>query len=151
MKLIDTLSSIFLILVGGGFCLSSLKLGLGRMSAPGPGLIPFATGGLIIILSLGVIVETHLRSKDEVEVKLFRGKRMGVIISVFLSLFLYILLLNLIGFYISTFLLLLFLFKISEKQSWGFAIGASLLTTIFTFLLFDYLLNLSFPKGLLGI
>lgn len=115
MKVIDTLSNIFLILVGGGFCLSSLKLSLGRMSAHGPNLIPFGTGALIIILSIGVIIETNLRSKDEIKAKLFRGKRMHVIIPVFLSLFLYIVLLNLIGFYISTFLL--FLFKISEEQS----------------------------------
>lgn len=150
MKTIDNLSSLFLILIGVVFCLSSFSIGIGRINAPGPGLIPFGTGGLLILFSLGTIIETHFNMKVEGKTSLFSGRRWGIVLTVLLSLFLYALVLDILGFIVTTFLTMAVLFKVSEKQSWKLALGASALTTAFTYFLFDYLLKCSFPRGFLG-
>jgi len=150
MKTIDSLSSLFLILIGVVFCLSSFSIGIGRINAPGPGLIPFGTGGLLILFSLGTIIETHFNTEVEGKTSLFSGRRWGIVLTVLLSLFIYALVLDILGFIVTTFLTMAVLFKISEKQSWKLALGASALTTAFTYFLFDYLLKCSFPRGFLG-
>lgn len=150
MKTMDTFSSLFLILIGAIFCLSSFDLGIGRINAPGPGLIPFGTGGLLILFSIGTIFEAHFGRKLEGKASLFSGRRWGVVLSVLISLFLYAFVLDILGFIMTTFLTMAVLFKISERQSWKIALGASVLTTAFTYFLFDYLLKCSFPRGFLG-
>ena len=150
MKTIETFSSLFLILIGILFCLSSFNLGIGRINAPGPGLIPFGTGALLILFSLGTIIEAYFGRKVKTKASLFSGRRWKVVLSVLVSLFLYALVLDILGFIMTTFLIMAVLFKISEKQTWKIALGASALTTAFTYFLFDYLLNCSFPRGFLG-
>jgi hypothetical protein len=46
--------------------------------------------------------------------------------------------------------MLTFLFKISEGQRWKVALGASIITMAFTYCLFDYFLQISFPRGFFG-
>jgi putative tricarboxylic transport membrane protein len=150
MKKIDIFSSLFLILLGGVFCFYSLRLGIGKINAPGPGLIPFGTGAFLILLSLGTILEAHYGSKAKNETRLFRGKRVGIVIGVQLSLFAYVFLLNTLGFIIATFLLMTILFRISEKPSWPKVLFSSAITTGFSFFLFDYVLECGFPRGILG-
>jgi putative tricarboxylic transport membrane protein len=150
MKTIEIVSSLFLILIGAVFCLSSFDLGIGRINAPGPGLIPLGTGGLLILFSIGSIFEAYFGRKFEGKASLFRGRRWGVVLYVLISLFLYAFILDILGFIVTTFLTMVVLFKISERQSWRMALGTSALTTGFTYLLFDYLLKCSFPRGFLG-
>lgn len=149
MKTIDALSGLFLVMVGMVFCLASLDLGIGRINAPGPGLVPFGTGVLLIVFSVGTIFEARLSKTDRTP--LFRGKRWGVVLSVLASLFLYALALDTLGFIVTTFLIMTLLYKISERQSWKMALGASVTTTAFAYFLFDYLLKCSFPRGFLGL
>jgi putative tricarboxylic transport membrane protein len=150
MKKIDIFSSLFLILLGGVFCVASLNLGIGKINAPGPGLIPLGTGALLILFSIGTILEAHFGSKVENETQLFKGKRWTLVVWVLLCLFAYVLVLDILGFILATFLILTVLFKISEKQSWKIALFASAMTTGFSYLLFDYMLQCSFPRGFFG-
>jgi putative tricarboxylic transport membrane protein len=150
MKTIDTFSSLFLILLGILFSVGSFRLGIGAVNAPGPGLIPLGTGALLILFSLATIVEARLGKRVEEKDPLFKGKRWGVALSVLIALFAYVLVLDILGFMITTFLTMTILFKISEKQKWKTALGVSGLTTASAYFLFDYLLKCSFPRGFLG-
>lgn len=150
MKKIDIFSSLFLILLGGVFCVSSLDLGIGKINAPGPGLIPLGTGALLILFSIGTIFEAHFRRQVENEPQLFQGKRWRVVVWVLFCLFAYVLVLDILGFILATFLILTVLFKISEKQSWKIALAAAATTTGFSYFIFDYMLQCTFPRGLLG-
>ena len=151
MKTGELLSSILLILVGGSFCHSSLHIGIGSINAPGPGLIPFGTGVLLILFSMGTIVEILIarRAKGKGDNGLFAGRRWGVVATVLISLFVYALILDFLGFLIATFLVLTLLFKISERQSWKGAAGIAALTTTCTYLLFARALQVSLPSGIL--
>jgi putative tricarboxylic transport membrane protein len=150
MKKIDIFSSLFLILFGAVFCVSSLRLGIGRIHAPGPGLIPFGTGALLILLSIGTILEACTGSRGEEHTSLFQGKRLGVVVWVQVCLFAYVLVLDILGFILATFLIMVVLFRISEKQSWKMVLLASAITTCFSYFLFDYVLECGFPRGVLG-
>ena len=151
MKTGELLSSLLLILFGALFCRSSLHIGIGSISAPGPGLIPFGTGGLLILFSMGTIVEVLVTKQPEKgdRAPLFSGRRWGVILAVLASLFAYALVLNFLGFLLATFLVLALLFKIPEQQSWKGALGIAALTTVCTYALFGYALKCSLPSGIL--
>ena len=151
MKTGDLLPSLLLILFGALFCRSSLLIGIGSIGAPGPGLIPFGTGALLILFSLGTIVEMIVTRRTEAgsSTPLFTGKRWGVVLAVLASLFAYALVLNFLGFLAATFLVLTLLFKIPAQQSWKGALGAAALTTASTYALFAYALQCSLPSGIL--
>jgi hypothetical protein len=152
-KKLDTLSSLVLILFGLVFCYASTRIGLGRIHAPGSGLIPLGTGALLILFAMGTIVEAHFgggTAEAETKEPLFSGKRWGVALSVLISLFVYALVLNVLGFILTTFLIFAFLFKVAENSNWKMALSTSALTTAFTYFLFDYLLQCNFPRGFLG-
>ncbi len=152
MKTGDVLSSLLLIVVGILFCRSSLHIGIGSINAPGPGLIPFGTGGLLILFSLGTIAEALLTKRVEAEGShpLFKGRRSGVILAVLASLFAYALVLDYLGFLPATFLVLALLFKVPAHQSWRGALGGAALTTACTYALFAWALQCSLPSGVLA-
>ena len=151
MKTGDLLPSLLLILFGALFCRSSLHIGIGSIGAPGPGLIPFGTGALLILFSFGTIVEVIVTKRAETggSTPLFTGRRWGVVLAVLGSLFAYALVLNFLGFLATTFLVLTLLFKIPGQQSWKGALGAAALTTACTYALFVYALQCSLPSGIL--
>jgi len=151
VKIGELLSSLLLILVGTFFCYSSLHIGIGSINAPGPGLIPFGTGGLLILFSMGTIVEVLLAKRAEADGSnpLFKGGRLGVILAVLVALFAYALVLHFLGFLLATFLVLTLLFRIPEQQGWKGAIGIAALTTACTYALFGYALQCSLPPGIL--
>ena len=56
-----------------------------------------------------------------------------------------------LGFILSTFLLLVFLFKAVEPQRWSVAILGSIITTVTAYGIFQVWLGSQLPAGLLGI
>ena len=150
MKILAFMPSVVLTLIGLLFCLFSLKLGLGSVTAPGPGFVPFLAGGLLIVLTIAALLEGRPETRMKSWSQLFGGERWRVVLGILGSLFLYALVMDVLGFILSTFLMLLFLFKISEGQRWKVAIGASIITMVLTYFLFDYFLQISFPRGFLG-
>jgi hypothetical protein len=55
-----------------------------------------------------------------------------------------------LGFLLSTFFLLLFLFRMLEPQRWRVVILMTVLTVTLCYVLFGVFLELRFPGGLLG-
>lgn len=149
MKILELGFNLALILIGGAFCISSVTLGLGKVNDPGPGLIPLGTGGLLVLFSLAAIAESALE-KGKVREPLFRGRRWLLILGLLASIFVYALVLQILGFLPATFLLLVGLFRASGVESSKGAVAASLTTTGLAYLLFDILFQCNFPKGLFG-
>jgi putative tricarboxylic transport membrane protein len=136
-------------LVGTLFCVSALRLGIAAPSAPGPGLIPFGAAALLVLFSLGTIAEALFTSKREEALPAIISRRSWAVFTVLVVLFLYALFMPRLGFVVATFLALACLFRLSEGQTWKRAIGASLFTTLLTYLLFSRLLGVGLPQGLL--
>lgn len=151
VKIIQLIPSLIIIVISIIFCSSSLKMGLGGFSDPGPGLIPFITGGFLIILSLSRIIEAYIWEKSRTKIRIFEGGRRKIVLEVLLSFIGYYIGLNILGFILSTFLLLIFLFKISGEQTWKTVLITSAITIMAAYCLFVYALGIIFPVGFLGI
>ena len=65
-------------------------------------------------------------------------------------LFLYTALLQVLGFILGTFMLLLFLFRVVEPVGWKTVFIVTVLTMGGTYLLFGVLIESTLPKGFLG-
>jgi putative tricarboxylic transport membrane protein len=153
MKTPETIISLVLISTGLLFCFFSLRVGIGRINNPGPGFIPLISGCVLIVLSVcTMLFEGKPGRKEQSEPKTFKGMGSSLLlpVSVLCSLLVYALVLEILGFVLSTFLFLTFLFMTSKKRNWKVALGASILITVCTCLLFGYLLDVELPQGFLG-
>jgi len=66
-----------------------------------------------------------------------------------LALLVYVLTFTYFGFLISTFMMLLFLFKAIEHQKWSVAVLEAILASIISFLVFGLWLDVQFPRGII--
>jgi hypothetical protein len=72
------------------------------------------------------------------------------VLFVLLVLTIYARVMPVLGYLISTFLLMSLLFWILERKRIGFVLLYALLATLFTYLVFSKWLNCQFPHGLFG-
>jgi len=147
----DKYIAFFWILVGLVICYKSYHLELGKLYRPGPGFMPFIAGGMLGVLGLILLFSTHFQkegkeTKKEDQVSF----RFHPLILILLILIAYSIMLNWIGYMISTFFLMLSLFSFgSKKRKWWLIVGGALLVTLISYLVFDVWLKCSFPKGIL--
>ncbi len=144
--------SIFWVTIGIYVAIHAYHLGLGRLRHPGPGFIFFWAGFLLIILGAIDLARTFLwKSKKETEKNsVWLGIRWQKITLVVVVLSAYVYSLNMFGFLLPTFLLLVFLFKAIEPTKWWIAITGSFITTLASYEIFKVWLKVPFPKGFLG-
>jgi len=130
-------------------CVESLRLKVGSLHAPGPAFLPFLAAALLGILSLISLIQTW-REKEEQEAKVWAGTPFVKLALLLAVLFLYTALLQVLGFILGTFMLLLFLFRVVEPVGWKTVFIVTVLTMGGTYLLFGVLIESTFPKGFLG-
>jgi putative tricarboxylic transport membrane protein len=127
----------------------SYRLGLGGLHNPGPGLMPFLLGCFLSAIA-GYFLLAFLSRKQTQEAAAnaeegrIHVRRLCLVLA---SLFAYALLLEPLGFLITTFLVLVILFGTLENR-WSTMLIASLLTALIAYFLFRYL-GVQFPKGIL--
>ena len=145
-------SSLIWVLIGIYVCFHAYILGVGTPSTPGPGFIFFIASAILIILSILDLLQNIIRnSKEKTRIRdLWSGLKSHRVVVTFAAAFAYIYCLSLFGFFISTFLLMIILFKILEPN-WLIALAMALVTCIITYVIFIYLLKTPFPTGFMGI
>ena len=130
------------------------RLGLGSISQPGPGFFPFwicaglaATSVRLMTQSLRLSPDKEATSETGAVFKLAGCLR---VFSVMAGTALFGLLLEVSGFLATTFIFMAFCWLVVDRQPFlrGFMISAIASTT--AFLLFVKVLNVHFPRGLLG-
>jgi hypothetical protein len=139
----------FWIALGLFVIILSYGLGIGGLSNPGPGLMPFALGCFLCIVSLYFLCEIVLkqgsRDKDVREKK--DRTHFGKLGLVLAALFAYPLLLEPLGFLITSFSVLFVLFR-SMSNRWFTVLLGSLFTALISYFLFTFL-GVQLPKGIL--
>ena len=144
------------LVLGAGFCIGSFRLKIGGLHNPGAGFIPFLVGTLLITLGLIMVVSNQFGPRTRMEERVGRKsgredrKHLFIPFLTLLTLVGYVILLEPLGFVLSTFFLLFLLFKISAPQTWLLPIGLSMSTVIISYLIFSVWLQSQFPKGILG-
>ena len=148
----ERMGSLFWLAVGLIILYGSYYLGLGKMREPGSGFLPFMAGCFISLMAILVLLQsfTHKKEARAKLAALWEGVnwRRPLIISLLILGF--ILTLESLGFILTSFALLLILFRWVEKFTWKKALIVPLLTLGCTYLLFNILLKVALPRGILG-
>jgi putative tricarboxylic transport membrane protein len=138
----------------GGFVFvySFLELGIGEIHNPGAGLMPFGLGILFFLLSLYKLVRRDLsgsekKNTQQGEVSIKNTPRLALSM---VAVFGYALLLETLGFLLTTFLTMVLLFRSAGYKKWMIITVYSFITVLVTYFLFTYL-GLRLPLGILRI
>jgi putative tricarboxylic transport membrane protein len=148
MKKTYRIQSLIWALFGFYIAFAGVQLKLGTPRAPKPGFLIFWMGVIIMILSAAFFLQSFSDVREEKKIR-WRGRQWRKGIVLMLVLFLYAAVFHWLGFILSTFFLLLFLFKGLEPQRWGIALLLSAVTITVCYLVFSVFLELQFPPGLL--
>jgi putative tricarboxylic transport membrane protein len=152
-KRTDQIGGLLWIGIGIALCLGSLRLGLGTLNSPEPGLFPFLTGSLLVlvgvILTVSITYQRHRSKGARPETSGIKLTHTGVV--TLILLFIYASLLGFLGFILATFLFLFGLFKIMDPRRWVTPLITSALTVTVSYLVFCVWLRINFPKGILGL
>ena len=145
--------SIFWVLVGLFFSLNAYKIGLGEFREPGPGFIFFLGGAILSLLSIINLIKAFLRKEkiSNSQINLWKGLNWAKPALILITFFGCVYFIQLLGFWLASFLLIAIAFKIVEPLNWWIAISAALLTIFLAYFVFEIWLNVPFPKGILGI
>ena len=141
--------------VGIFICVGSLRLSLGEFRNPGPGFLSFFAGLVITGLALVVHLQSRKRrprsGKEESE-PVWTNPRKGIkIVLTVAALLVYAVVMNYLGFLISTFLFLIFVLKTIEPQRWSVTLIGSLIASAAFYVIFEIGLQSQLPKGLFPI
>ena len=151
MRNTDQSSSLFWLVVAIGIVFLSRKYGVGTFHAPGPGFITFFAGLILIVLSLGLFFSNFRNQADRNNLwNLWAGLEFGKVLYVLLLLVAYVIFLKPVGFLITTFLLLVLLFRVKGSYRFKTLLLMSLLVTAGSYLVFEIWLKAQFPKGVFG-
>jgi len=150
MSKADRISGIFWFVFAVIVSIESRRMGMGTLHRPGPGFLFFWAGILLAIMSLIILMRAWITQKDAgAEGFIFGGQNVWKIVMVLVSVFLYALLMEALGFIVVTLLLFLFILGIVEKKGWVLTILTSLAVTVASYLIFETGLQSQLPKGLL--
>jgi len=148
MKTYDRGSSLFWLCYSVFIVIESLRLGIGKLHAPGTAFMAFGASGLLGILSLILFLQS-ISKKEETQIQpIFAGTLWKKAVLVLIALLIYAEVLPVAGYLISTFFLMSFLFWIVERQKVWRVLILSFLTTLITYYVFSKWLNCQFPEGL---
>ena len=151
MKNHDRISALFWLAVSIFACFKSLQVEVGTIRSPGPGFVPFWAGVVFGLLSLFLLVRSVLRADgQDNRVSSLRGTNWTRIFLFLVILCLYALLLQRVGYLLSTFGLMLSLLSLSERMSWWRRMLGSIVISTATYVIFDIWLGVQLPAGILG-
>jgi putative tricarboxylic transport membrane protein len=146
----DRISGIFWLCFAVLAVILSYHLGLGTLHKPGPGFLFFWVNIVLGILSLIVLIRAWAGKKEEgPQPAIFGGQNVSKIVFVLISLFLYAILMELVGFILVTLLFFLFILKIIEKKGWFYTVFVGVVVTVISYLIFETWLQSQLPRGLL--
>ncbi len=155
-------SSLVLILFSTVFLIYTTRYPLDTWESPGPAVFPLILGGVLLILASGELIRALLAPKipnpggvpgatAAASMRNYFQKNAGEakVVALTVLLVIYILAMKWIGFFVSTFLLVILSSRLMEAKDWGRPIALSVGVCLFCYLLFEVWLKLSFPRGIL--
>lgn len=138
----DFWSGVMFVALGVGFALGATSYSMGTAARMGPGYFPFWLGVCLAVLGAWVAIAALKEKSEETEVERFDFRILGIIIGsvVFTGV-----VLNVLGIYISVFLLVVISSFASHEFSWKVALINAISLVIFVWLAFIKGLGLVFP------
>lgn len=149
MRRHDLLSSIIFFCIGLFIAFYSPQFGIGSLSTPGTGFMPFLTGLIICGFATTIFLQALLGKSGGVE-KIWAGIKLKKLVLSVLILIAYAFLLEPLGFIIDSFLLIIFLTRYMGSQTWKRSLLCGVLSSILSYLLFETWLKAQLPRGIFG-
>ncbi len=131
--------------IGIGFAVGAVKLGIGAPTEPQPGFFPFWDGVILIALSAVFLFKAWSGRAGESHA----FGRLGGPAVVVLALILYVAAMETVGYVITTALLSAVVLKVLETKP-RVLVLISLILAVASYLIFDRLLGVTLPLGLLA-
>ncbi len=156
-------SSLVLILFSALFLVYTTRYPVDDWENPGPAVFPLIVGAVLLILASWQFVRALVTPKGSdgteagragwgfASLRAFLRENKGeakVAILTFV-LVLYVLMMQWIGFFVSTFLLVVFASRLAEARGWVKPVILAGGVCLFCWLLFEVWIKLSFPRGIL--
>jgi putative tricarboxylic transport membrane protein len=141
----DILGSLILIFAGIMVIIGSIGLRLGTPTEPQPGFLPFVSAIILIILSLILLIQAFHGSSTGFQTvgELWRPLLLTV------GLLFYSIVLDLLGYVIATIILSAVILRVLDTRTWWKVAAVSLALSIGSYVLFDGLLGVTLPHGIL--
>jgi putative tricarboxylic transport membrane protein len=128
-------------------CIEAYRLDIGSYRNPGSGFFPFWVGIVLGILSFLFLIQKFLKREKKEEMA-FQKVDWRKILLVIASLYVYALVLEKIGFILSTFLLVAVLLKFVDNKKWYILIFVGGSSALACYLVFELWLQSHLPKGI---
>ena len=146
MQKSDVIGDLILLFISAWAILGGIKLHLGNISEPQPGFFPF-WGGVVLAVLCGIHLFQAWSGRSK------RAEAFGAIwrpVIMMMGLILYVTFLNSLGYLLATIILSVVLLRVlGTKRVWSLALAA-LIMALGSYILFDRLLNVTLPAGILS-
>jgi putative tricarboxylic transport membrane protein len=146
-KRVDQVSSILWISFGIFVIIQSQKLDYTDDFGPSAGFFPFWLGVISIFLGAMLTIQASFRKTQKQEITIASKSAAFKMFMITLGLFVFILLIERAGFFLSAGLLFLFLLYAVERQSLKYSLIAAVLSFFLLWLIFGVGLKLQLPVG----
>lgn len=142
----DAAGSFFLFLLGIGAVVGAIRLKVGSPTEPQPGFFPFLGGFSLIVLSAIIFFKGWV-GKNQKKVAFGEIGRPALLLVVMIVL---VAVLDSVGYVIGTFIASGLILRILNVKSWRTLILTSLCLSVGTYILFDKLMGIELPVGILA-
>ena len=122
----------------------SAKLPFGTVHSPGQGFFPWWTSTAIVLLALVLLFQAFTSRSSIAQQGAGRIAKVSLLL---LVLFAYTFLLELLGYLLCTFFLVLFMLRAIDLQRWTVALGMAAVTAIGSYVVFAMWLSVPLPRG----
>ena len=151
MNRLDQLGGLFWLVISIIVCVESIRAHIGSFKNPGPGFLPLCAGVALGVFAIIFLTTSILKKRVEGKItNPFKGVNWGKAILLLIPLFAYTIFLSWLGYLISTFGLMLFLFIIIEKSRLWIEIMIALITVSASYIVFYRWLGIQLPRGIFG-
>lgn len=147
---LNLLSAVIWLVLATAIGAECLRLGIGRFRNPDAGLFPLLTAVLLGFFSLWLLIDSLLqKSRHPAENGVVWGKetKWKNILLTLGALVAYAFALNPLGYLLTTFLFLLFLFRQIDPQRWIVAILGAAVSSLLSYAIFHIWLQTQLPDG----
>jgi len=141
----EILSGLFFLIFGIAVIIGALGLPLGTPLEPKPGFFPLLAGIFLSALSFIYLIRLATGSGSEIRSAGVWTRPAGLIA----GLGVYTLILNFVGYLIATILLSVIVLRVLETPKWWRVIVLGSAAALSSYLLFDVILGVTLPPGLL--